>query len=80
MWTGFAPANDAKTMSGRYRLSPTSPQFQGRDAYTLCQVRPNAICLRPLPADVHWKPNFAAMVSAISFESKPVRRRKEVSR
>ena len=68
MWTIFAPTGDTKTMSGRYRLSPASPQFEGRDAYTLCQGKPNAICLRPLPADVHWKPNLAAMVSAIGFE------------
>jgi len=77
MWTIFTPASDTKTRSGRYRLSPASPQFEGRDAYTLCQPKPNAICLRPLPADVHWKPNFAAMVSAISFESNPGRRQKD---
>ena len=81
MWTIFTPISDTKTVSGRYRLSPASPQFEGRDAYTLCQGKPNAICLRPLPADVHWKPNFAAMVSAIGFESDVTRRRnKEVRR
>jgi hypothetical protein len=81
MWTIFTPISDTKTMAGRYRLSPASPQFEGRDAYTLCQGKPNAICLRPLPADVHWKPNFAAMVSAIGFESDVTRRRnKEVHR
>lgn len=80
MWTIFTPAADTKTMSGRYRLSPSDPKFEGRDAYTLCQPKPGAICLRPLPADVHWKPNFAAMVSAISFESNPGPRRKEVRR
>jgi hypothetical protein len=81
MWTIFTPTSDTKTMSGRYRLSPANPQFEGRDAYTLCQGKPNAICLRPLPADVHWKPNFAAMVSAIGFESNlSQRRNKEVRR
>jgi hypothetical protein len=81
MWTIFAPTGDAKTVSGGYRLSPAGPQFEGRDAYALCQPRPNAICLRPLPADVHWKPNFAAMVSAIGFESNLGQRRsKEVRR
>ncbi len=68
MWTIFTPASGAKKVSGRYRLSPASPEFEGRDAHTLCQPRPNAICLRPLPADVHWKPNLATMVSAIGFE------------
>jgi hypothetical protein len=80
MWMIYTPASDTKTMSGRYRLSPGDPKFEGRDAYTLCQPRPNAICLRPLPADVHWKPNLAATVSVISFESAPVSRRKEVRR
>jgi hypothetical protein len=81
MWTIFTPTSDAKTVSGRYRLSPAGPEFEGRDAYTLCQPRPNAMCLRPLPADVHWKPNFATMVSAIGFESNlGQRRNKEVRR
>ena len=81
MWTIFTPTSDVKTVSGRYRLSPAGPEFEGRDAYTLCQPRPNAICLRPLPADVHWKPNFATMVSAIGFESNlSQRRNKEVRR
>jgi hypothetical protein len=81
MWTIFAPSGDLKAVAGLYRLSPGDPQFEGRDAYTLCQPGPKAICLRPLPADVHWKPNFAAVVSAISFESSPVRRQsKEASR
>ena len=77
MWTVYTPASDTKTMSGRYRLSPAGPQFEGRDPYTLCQPKPGAICLRPLPADVHWKPNLAATVSAISLESNPSPRRKE---
>ena len=77
MWTIYTPASDTKTMSGRYRLSPASPQFEGRDAHTLCQPKPNAICLRPLPADIHWKPNLASTVSAISFESNPGPHRKE---
>jgi hypothetical protein len=80
MWTTFTPTGDAKTMLGRYRLAPAGPKFEGRDAYTLCQPAPSAICLRPLPADVHWKPNFAATVSAISFENHPGQRRKGASR
>ena len=80
MWAIFTPASDMKTMSGRYRLSPGEPRFEGRDAYTLCQPKPGAICLRPLPADVHWKPNLAATVSAINFESNPGQRRREVRR
>ena len=80
IWTIFAPTSGSEMVSGRYRLSPGEPKFEGRDVYTLCRARPDAVCLRPLPADVHWKPNFAAMVSAISFESNPGRRRKEVLR
>ena len=81
MWTIFTPAGDRRTMSGRYRLSPGAPQFEGRDAHTLCQSKPPPICLQPLPADVHWKPNFATMVSAIGFESNLKQRRdKEVRR
>jgi hypothetical protein len=81
MWTIFTPTSDAKTVSGRYRLSPAGPEFEGRDAHTLCQAKPSAICLRPLPADVHWKPNYATMVSAVGFESNlSQRRNKEVRR
>jgi hypothetical protein len=70
IWTVFAASDlGDRDFSGQYRKSVEVRDFDKRDAYTMCKVTPQPICLQPVVGESQWKPNLAPAVSGFKLDA-----------
>src|SRR4051812_1206094 len=70
IWTVFAAPNTlVDDITGSYQSSHSQPEFKGRDDYTVCQIPPRSICLRPMRVDTASRGNLASTVTMFRLDT-----------